>query len=29
LLKHGYNERVTDKVLGLNFSRVFQEIWTA
>ncbi|MGA9340816.1 MAG: membrane dipeptidase [Rhodanobacteraceae bacterium] len=29
LLKHGYSARVTDKVLGLNFSRVFKEIWTA
>jgi membrane dipeptidase len=29
LLKRGYSERVTDKVLGLNFSRVFKEIWTA
>ena len=29
LLKHGYSGRVTDKVLGLNFSRVFKEIWTA
>lgn len=27
LLKHGYSARVTDKVLGLNFRRVFQEIW--
>ncbi|MGH8600084.1 MAG: dipeptidase [Burkholderiales bacterium] len=27
LLKHGYNARVIDKVLGLNFSRVFNEIW--
>jgi membrane dipeptidase len=27
LLKHGYSGRVTDKVLGLNFSRVFKEIW--
>jgi membrane dipeptidase len=29
LLRHGYSERITDKVLGLNFSRVFREIWTA
>jgi len=29
LLKHGYSERATDKVLCLNFSRVFKEIWTA
>lgn len=28
LLKQGYSSRVTDKVLGLNFRRVFQEIWT-
>ena len=28
LLKHGYSARVTGKVLGLNFRRVFQEIWT-
>lgn len=28
LLKHGYSARVTDKVLGLNFRRAFQEIWT-
>lgn len=28
LLKRGYSARVTDKVLGLNFRRVFQEIWT-
>ena len=28
LLKHGYSARVTEKVLGLNFRRVFQEIWT-
>lgn len=27
LLKHGYGARVTDKVLGLNFRRVFKEIW--
>lgn len=29
LLKHGYGARVTDKVLGLNFSRAFQKIWLA
>jgi membrane dipeptidase len=29
LLKHGYSARVTDKVLGLNFSRAFKEIWVA
>lgn len=29
LLKHGYTARVTDKILGLNFSRVFKEIWIA
>ena len=29
LLKHGYSARVADKVLGLNFSRAFREIWTA
>jgi membrane dipeptidase len=29
LLKHGYSARVADKVLGLNFSRVFKEIWKA
>ena len=28
LLKHGYSARVAEKVLGLNFSRVFKEIWT-
>jgi membrane dipeptidase len=27
LLKHGYPPRVADKVLGLNFSGVFKEIW--
>jgi membrane dipeptidase len=27
LLKHGYAARVADKVLGLNFSRAFREIW--
>jgi len=29
LLKHGYSTSVTDKVLGLNFDRVFNEIWIA
>jgi membrane dipeptidase len=29
LLRHGYGARVTEKVLGLNFSRVFGEIWAA
>jgi membrane dipeptidase len=29
LLKHGYSARAADKVLGLNFSRAFKEIWTA
>jgi len=29
LLKHGYSPRVADKVLGLNFSRAFKEIWLA
>jgi len=29
LLRHGYGARITEKVLGLNFSRVFGEIWTA
>ncbi|MGA9332740.1 MAG: membrane dipeptidase [Rudaea sp.] len=29
LLRHGYSERVTDKVLGLNFRRAFKEIWVA
>jgi membrane dipeptidase len=29
LLAHGHSARVADKVLGLNFSRVFKEIWTA
>jgi len=29
LLKRGYSERTTEKVLGLNFNRVFKEIWTA
>lgn len=29
MLQHGYSGRVTEKVLGLNFSRVFKEIWTA
>lgn len=28
LLRHGYGERVVDKVLGRNFRRVFDEIWT-
>jgi membrane dipeptidase len=28
LLRHGYSERVADKVLGLNFRRVFKQIWT-
>lgn len=27
LLKRGYSERVTEKVLGLNFSRAFKDIW--
>jgi len=27
LLKHGYSTRVAEKVLGLNFKRVFGEIW--
>lgn len=27
LLRHGYSARVTEKVLGLNFDRVFGEIW--
>lgn len=27
LLEHGYSARVADKVLGLNFSRAFMEIW--
>lgn len=27
LLKHGYSARVADKVLGLNFSRAFKQIW--
>jgi membrane dipeptidase len=27
LLKHGYSARVAEKVLGLNFSRAFKEIW--
>lgn len=27
LLKHGYSARVTEKVLGSNFVRVFTEIW--
>lgn len=29
LLKHGYSERATEKVLGLNFSRAFKDIWVA
>lgn len=29
LLRHGYGARVTEKVLGLNFDRVFGEIWAA
>lgn len=29
LRRHGYGAQVVDKVLGLNFSRVFKEIWTA
>jgi membrane dipeptidase len=29
LLEHGYSVRVAEKVLGLNFSRAFKEIWTA
>ncbi len=29
LLKHGYSERITEKILGRNFRRVFREIWTA
>lgn len=28
LLKHGYSARAAEKVLGLNFSRAFKEIWT-
>ena len=28
LLKHGYSARVTEKVLGSNFVRVFTEIWS-
>ena len=28
LLKRGYSERVTEKVIGGNFMRVFGEIWT-
>jgi len=27
LLKRGYSARITEKVLGLNFVRVFKEIW--
>ena len=29
LLKRGYSERVVEKILGLNFSRAFKEIWLA
>ncbi|MBN6111999.1 dipeptidase [Xanthomonas bonasiae] len=29
LLRYGYSARVTEKVLGLNFDRVFGEIWAA
>ncbi|MGA8276783.1 MAG: membrane dipeptidase [Rhodanobacteraceae bacterium] len=29
LLRNGYSARVTEKVLGLNFSRVFKEIWVS
>lgn len=29
LLRHGYGARVAEKVLGLNFDRVFGEIWAA
>lgn len=29
LLKHGYSARVTEKVVGGNFARVFAEIWSA
>ena len=29
LLEHGYSARAIDKVLGLNFRRVFEEIWIA
>lgn len=29
LLKRGYSARVTEKILGLNFVRVFNEIWSA
>jgi len=29
LLRHGYSARVAEKVLGLNFSRAFKDIWTA
>lgn len=28
LLKRGYSERAVEKVLGLNFNRVFKDIWT-
>jgi membrane dipeptidase len=27
LLKHGYGPRVVEKILGLNFRRVFSEVW--
>jgi len=29
LLKRGVSERVTEKILGLNFARAFKEIWVA
>jgi membrane dipeptidase len=29
LLSHGYSARVTEKVLGTNFARVFGEIWAS
>ena len=29
LLKHGYSARAAEKVLGLNFSRAFEQIWMA
>lgn len=29
MLRQGMSERVTEKVLGLNFQRVFKDIWTA
>jgi membrane dipeptidase len=28
LLKRGYSARVTEKVIGGNFVKVFREIWT-